>query len=85
MNQKEYELIAGHFKNELGFYDPDTYGDGELEPYEVIKSCAIGMAAALESEYTNFDRTKFLTACGIDTTVRTSDGRKVVVTIEETK
>lgn len=61
MNQKEYELIAGVFKERLDWQYPDS------DKWLAIRKTAQYMASAFETTYPNFDRAKFLEACGLAT------------------
>ena len=55
MNQKEYELIAGVIKTAMAWAGADKM---------TVDSIAREFIDQLE-QYPNFDRNKFLTACGL--------------------
>lgn len=64
MNQKEYELIAKVFRTELGKLGgtKTQYNYGRADGWRNI---ALSMVAELENTYTNFDKDKFMKACGL--------------------
>ena len=57
MTKKHFEAIAAIFRN--------TYIDDDTDPVVAQKDMADRMADLFKSENPQFDREKFLTACGL--------------------
>ncbi len=67
MNQKEYELIAEVLRDVMQFAEIQTahkkYNNGKYDTWYMTVS---KLSGAMAQTYSNFDRTKFLTACGLE-------------------
>lgn len=63
MNRKEYELIAGVLK-----YTVPDLAHHESAVYKQWEWIMHSLAETLEKNYDNFNRDKFLKACGIEET-----------------
>lgn len=70
MNQKEYELLAGMVRfttpEPITDDNPDGYNagwkDGAARQHALMRD---SLVAALQTNYPNFDKEKFLTACKV--------------------
>lgn len=67
MRKKDYELIAGVFKDFL------TKWAGETVDSFTVHSVLEALVQRLDTTEPRFDRQKFLTACGIETYVATPE------------
>jgi hypothetical protein len=59
MNRKEYELLAGYLRRYVEANKGNQYED-------ISRQFALNMADLLEAEYVNFNKDRFLKACGIE-------------------
>lgn len=66
MTKKDYELIAAELRHQ---HELLGYNDGEIGTGESVYSWSCKLwAASLKLANPEFDRAKFLTACGIEVT-----------------
>jgi hypothetical protein len=67
MNQKEYELIAGVLSASTDWNKKlRVYRNGAWVANDTYTILCENFANQLQCTYTNFDRTEFFTACGIE-------------------